>query len=90
MLTLEGAAQGPLHDPSLSLSTNLNGIMKQALSAEIRQRSQALRQKLQTQLGQTLESQLQPLQSKVAGLGSVPGQAGSRVKEFESMLKDIR
>ena len=89
-LTLEGAAQGPLHDPSLSLSTNLNGIMKQALSAEIRQRSQALRKKLQTQLGQTLESQLQPLQSKVAGLGSVPGQAGSRVKEFESMLKDIR
>ena len=89
-LTLNGSAQGPLQDPTLDLSTNLNGIMKQALSAEIKQRSHALRQQLQGELSTTLDDQLQPLQGDMQGLQGLSGQAGARVKEFESMLKDIR
>jgi len=89
-LTLNGSAQGPLQDPELDISTNLNGIMKQALSAEIKQRSQALRQQLQGELSTALDDQLQSLQDDMEGLQGVSGQAGARVKEFESMLKDIR
>ncbi|MCP5018791.1 MAG: TIGR03545 family protein [Ketobacter sp.] len=89
-LTLAGTAKGPLQNPDLKVSTNLNGILKNALSAELKQRSNALRQQVQGQLDQALQQQMQPLQARLGDLGGLSGEADERQKEFESMLKKLR
>lgn len=89
-LTVDGSAQGPVDKPDLKVSTNLNGVLKNALSAELKQRANGLRQNLQGQLDQTLQQQLAPLQGKLSGLGGLSGEAKARQDEFESMLKQIR
>lgn len=89
-LTLNGTAKGPLDNPDLKVSTNLNGVLKQALSAELKQRSNALRGQVQGQLDESLQQQLAPLQEKLSGLGGLSGQADARQRQFESMLKQIR
>lgn len=89
-LTLNGSAKGPLQDPDLKISTNLNGIMKQALSAELKQQANTLRLGLKGELDQSLQQQLAPLEGDVGELGGLSGEAGTRLKEFESLLKEIR
>ncbi len=89
-LTLNGTAKGPLKDPKLKISTNLNNIMQQALSAEIKKQSNALRGKLKGELDQSLQQQLAPVEAEVSELGGLSNQADARVDEFESLLKQIR
>ncbi|MEE2732420.1 MAG: TIGR03545 family protein [Pseudomonadota bacterium] len=89
-LTLNGTAKGPLQNPELKVSTNLNGILKQALAGEIKQQASMLRGKLSTELNQTLQQQMAPVGGEVDALGGMGGEAGSRVSEFESLLKQIR
>lgn len=89
-LTLNGSAKGPLQDPQLKISTNLNGILKQALSAELKQQANTVRGQLESELDQSLQAQLGPLEGEVGALGGLSGEAGSRLKQFESMLKQIR
>ncbi|MBA54086.1 MAG: hypothetical protein CMK89_06475 [Pseudomonadales bacterium] len=89
-LTLNGSAKGPLQDPDLKISTNLNGIMKQALSAELKQQGAKLRSNLKGELDQSLQQQLAPVQGELGELGGLSGEAGARLQEFESLLKEIR
>lgn len=89
-LTLNGSAKGPLQDPDLKISTNLNGIMKQALSAELKQQAAKLRSSVKGELDQSLQQQLAPVEGEVSALGGLSGEAGGRLKEFESLLKEIR
>ena len=89
-LTLNGSAKGPLQDPDLKISTNLNGIMKQALSAELKQQAAKLRSSVKGELDQSLQQQLAPVQGEVSALGGMSGEAGGRLQEFESLLKEIR
>jgi len=89
-LTLKGVATGALSDPDLKLSTNLNGILKTALGAEIRQRAAALRGKLTSQLNDGMQQQMQPLQVKLSELGNVSGEVDTLIDEFKSTAKAVR
>lgn len=88
-LTLTGIASGTFQQPDLSVKTNLNGVLKNALSAEIKQQAKALKQQVKGELDQQLAQQLAPLQSQVNGLSGFSGEADQRINEFESMLKRI-
>ncbi|MAR90011.1 MAG: hypothetical protein CML06_03900 [Pseudomonadales bacterium] len=89
-LSLQARADGTLQQPGLKVSSNLNGVLKQALGKELKQRSDALRQQLQQELGQALTEQVGPIEEKVNALQSLPGQADTRLQQFQALLKEVK
>lgn len=86
-LTLSATANGPVYDPEIALSTNLNQVMKQALSSVVKTKSKELENRLKVRLQETLDEELRSVSEKLDGLSNLPTVSDKRKDEFEALLK---
>lgn len=89
-LIVEGGADGTVKKPSLSLSSNLDDVLKAALGDVIREKTQAFRQELTGKLNAQLQEKLGPVNEQLKGALGIDSDIESQGDAFGELLKDIK
>ena len=89
-LIVDGSAGGTVKDPELSLSSNLDDVLKQAVGGVIKEKTAAFRAELTTKLNQQLDQKLAPVRNQLQGALGISNEIGAQGAAYEDLLKGIK
>ena len=89
-LVVKGSADGTVKDPKLSLSSNLDDILKNAVGDVIKEKTQAFRKELTTKLNAQLEEKLKPVNEQLQSALGVTSDIESMGNAYKDLLKGIK
>lgn len=88
-IRLQGKATGPLDKLTLSLKSNLDDVLNNAVSAAVKNKVDALKGDVSKKLHEELAKQMEPLKEKLDGVVGLESQVGDRQNAIEGLLRKI-
>jgi len=89
-INLKGRATGDINKPTISLTSNLDKILGQAISHLTQSKIKALKAEVAQKLQQELSTQLAPLQESLNNIGGLGELADDKKNEIDALLKNIK
>lgn len=89
-LIVDGSASGSVKDPKLSLSSNLDDVLKKALGDVIAEKTQAFKAELTSKLNAQLKEQMAPLENKLQNAAGISTQIDQLDEEFKQLLDKVK
>ena len=88
-ISLQGKATGPLDKLTLSVKSNLDDVLSDAVSKAIQSKVNALKGDVSKKLQDELAQQMAPLKDKLDGMAGLQSQAGDRENAIEGLLRQL-
>ena len=88
-ISFTAKASGPLDNPALSLTSNLDDVLSKAVNNVIKKKVDALKAEVSAKLQDELSKQLEPLKNSLNDIGGLSGEADGRKNVIEDLLKKI-
>ena len=88
-IRLQGKAEGPLDELTLSLTSNLDDVLSNAVSKAVQSKVDALKGDVSKKLQDELAKQMAPLKEKLDGVAGLESQTGDRKNAIEDLLRKL-
>lgn len=88
-INFQGTATGPLNNPKLTLSSNLDGVLSKAIGKAVQGKIDALKGEVAQKLQAEIAEQLAPLKGSLNNLSGLGSQAGERKGAIDALLQKL-